>query len=737
MKLIILLSLALLFSITAFAQVSSPHHNIISGGGVSGTNHPSTNVPTHYSVIGQPMVMPFFTPGKSASGVLTAANLMFDGVKITGFSPGSGVRGTVVTISGSNFKTTASENEVKFNGVAAVVTASTSVSITTTVPENATTGKITVTVGDKTATSEEDFIVVPPPTITGFDPDSGPIGTSVIITGTNFSEVPETNEVRFNGVLAEVTSSTSTSITTKVPALATTGPISVKLGDELVTSAAAFTVIPPTITGFDPITGAEGMTVIISGTDFSETPEDNDVKFNGVAAVVTASTSTSITTTVPVSASTGPITVNVGGQLATSENDFVVIPPPSITSFSPTSGEIGQTVIITGVSFSEVAENNVVKFNEVLATVTESSSTSITTTVPATATTGLISVEIAGLEATSADVFTVIPPGVPNISGFTPENGAVGTTVEITGSSFSTIASNNQVKFNGIDAEVTASTSNSITTTVPLMATSGKITVTLVDQTAESATDFIVNGPAISSFSPTSGPVGTTVTLTGTNFSTTPEINIVRFNGLLTAVTASTSTSITTTVPVGAASGLITLRVGAINTTSSSNFTVTLCSNPPKPTISASGINTEAPVLTSSSSTGNQWYLNNAAISGATNNTLTASQPGIYKVRVSVAGGCVSEFSDDYALIVTGDSGHQATDLLKVYPNPADDRLFIETSMPGIKTLLLVDGFGRTITQYEFEGSGTEVNVSDYRTGVYYYMLSGSGGAVTGKFVKK
>ena len=81
--------------------------------------------------------------------------------------------------------------------------------------------------------------------------------------------------------------------------------------------------------------------------------------------------------------------------------------------------------------------------------------------------------------------------------------------------------------------------------------------------------------PAISSFSPLIGSVGNTVTLTGTNFDPTPANNIVKFNGIAAVVTASTSTSITTTVPAGATTGTITVNTAACNTgTTSSPFTV-------------------------------------------------------------------------------------------------------------------------------------------------------------------
>jgi FG-GAP-like repeat/IPT/TIG domain len=57
--------------------------------------------------------------------------------------------------------------------------------------------------------------------------------------------------------------------------------------------------------------------------------------------------------------------------------------------------------------------------------------------------------------------------------------------------------------------------------------------------------------PTITSFSPTSGPVGTTVTITGTGFSTTLANNVIHFGAVKATVSAATTTSLTVTVPVG------------------------------------------------------------------------------------------------------------------------------------------------------------------------------------------
>lgn len=78
--------------------------------------------------------------------------------------------------------------------------------------------------------------------IIGFTPSRGPTGTTVTIYGTGFSATASQNAVTFNGTVATVTSSTTTSIVTSVPSGATTGPISVTSPSGSASSANPFTV---------------------------------------------------------------------------------------------------------------------------------------------------------------------------------------------------------------------------------------------------------------------------------------------------------------------------------------------------------------------------------------------------------------------------------------------------------------------------------------------------------------
>jgi hypothetical protein len=85
--------------------------------------------------------------------------------------------------------------------------------------------------------------------------------------------------------------------------------------------------------------------------------------------------------------------------------------------------------------------------------------------------------------------------------------------------------------------------------------------------------------PTISDFNPKSGDAGTTVTITGTNFSTTLASNIVFFGATKATVTAATATQLTVTVPNGATFKPISVLVNGLTGFSARAFQPTFRKN--------------------------------------------------------------------------------------------------------------------------------------------------------------
>ena len=241
---------------------------------------------------------------------------------------------------------------------------------------------------------------------------------------------------------------------------------------------------------------------------------------------------------------------------------------PVVTQVAPSSGPQagGTSVTITGERFGEASA---VSFGGTAAAAfTVSSPTSITATAPAG--TGTVDVTVTtpqGTSATSAaDQYSYVPPGpAPSVRKVAPRRGSTGggTTVEITGSNFTTATA---VQFGGRAASsFTVNSATSITAVSP-EGTPGKVDVTVTNDGGTSATSardhFTYEKPAVTGVSPNSGSVagGTTVTITGTGFA--PGATTVEFGTKEAgSVSCSSSTTCTAVSPAHKAASAVDVHV--------------------------------------------------------------------------------------------------------------------------------------------------------------------------------
>ena len=170
--------------------------------------------------------------------------------------------------------------------------------------------------------------------------------------------------------------------------------------------------------------------------------------------------------------------------------------PPTITSFTPTEGVVGTVVTINGSNFSPNLSENKVDFNGTNAVVTSASTTSIVTSVPQGARSGLISVIVDGRTARKGD-FTVLLPEILIVDYFEPTEVFEGSQVVVFGNKFSPIPENNEVSINGIKAEVISASVTELLIIVPEGASSGNISVKVEDKTVASTSEISVLEPKI------------------------------------------------------------------------------------------------------------------------------------------------------------------------------------------------------------------------------------------------
>ena len=241
-------------------------------------------------------------------------------------------------------------------------------------------------------------------------------------------------------------------------------------------------------------------------------------------------------------------------------------------------------------------------------------------------------VNAAGTGASGTAVSATPAPDPPVVSSFTPEMGVVDTEIKIWGTSFSSTATEDSISFGGSAYVVASSfiagtrsglspTVDTLVVSVPSDAQTGKISVKVLDgMPAISTVDFTVTVPApdspvVSSFTPTSGALGATVTITGIGFSATATDNTVVFLGAegndadnaeatVSTSPAPTATSLSVSVPSTAQTGKISVMVGTAADTSAASFTVTATTPAPAAPVVSSFSPTEGVVDTEVTITG-------------------------------------------------------------------------------------------------------------------------------------
>jgi large repetitive protein len=548
-----------------------------------------------------------------------------------------------------------------------------------------------------TPTQGSTFALLPTVSNTGAAVTSGTITlTSTLPAGLSYSSFTGANwncagssgtavSCAFTGTIGAGASNTALSITTAVSASSATSrtvTVGVSGGGAANTPTANDTItLLPTISSISPTAGPTGggTSVTITGTNLFGTAGAAGVRFGGTNATgYTVNSNTQITATAPAnSAGTYDVTVTNGGNTsATSAADqYTYVAAPTVTSVSPTAGPTGggQTVTITGTGFAAAPGTGAVKFGAANATYTINSNTQITATSPANSA-GTYDITVAtpgGTSATSAaDQYTYV--AAPTVTSVSPTAGPTsgGTTVTITGTGFAAAPGTGAVKFGAANATYTINSNTQITATSPANS-AGTYDITVATPGGTSATSAAdqftyIPAPTITSISPTAGPLGggTTVTITGTNFT---GVTAVTFGGTsASGFTFVNATTLTATSPAGSA-GTVDIRVttggGTSGTSAADQFTyvtaptVTSVSPTAGPTGGGTSVTITGTGFAAAPGTGAvKFGATNATYTINSNTQITATSPansaGTYDITVTTVGGTsATSAADQYTYV--------------------------------------------------------------------------------------
>jgi Leucine-rich repeat (LRR) protein len=551
--------------------------------------------------------------------------------RVTGFSPGIGGEGTVMTITGTNLT---GVNSVAVGGVSVrsfTVLSSTTISV---VLGPVSSGPIQIGSPLGGAASDSSFTFVPMPVLGGISPNPAGVGTVITIGGTFTGGV---NGLVIGGVgipLQNITVNQNGSISVQIPANATTSTIilSTPGGTVISTSALSF-VGSPRLLSFSPLVAATGAIVTITGENFVQ---GMTLLFGTVPAqALTVNSPTRISAIVPAQAiptfaaalassisekggatlqSTWVqsvfLTARTGGGTATSATQFVYSPtltggqsgidPARLVVVSralDTLVPLGARVRVTGANMELINDLTLrTSIGSIRASYSLSSSGQISIIIPQTGllrstnaslSRALVTVDALGVNnrAIATNLFSIV--GAPLIRSITPPNAGVGEEVRVQGDNLDLILA---AGIGGTNATFRLSNGD-IFVRIPgdvrtggLLPVGGALVFTSVGGIITTSAQiinaaFASGAPFIAGFSPTSGGAGTQIVVTGANFSVVTDASVGGIPVASFVINSSTRMTITLAGDIPLSStGVITLlgAFGQVNSLREITFPVSL-----------------------------------------------------------------------------------------------------------------------------------------------------------------
>lgn len=403
----------------------------------------------------------------------------------------------------------------------------------------------------------------PLPVVQRLEPTSGPPGTTVSVVGRHFDAA---QTVWLGETQLEITGRLPSRWTVRIPEGASSGTLELRTARGNVRGPRFRVTEPPpapVVAGLAPARGAPGSEVVIRGEHFSPRLTENLVHLGELPVVVRHATPTELRVLVPTGAASAPFRVRIAGAGEAASQPFTVEVGTTVASFEPAIAAPGARVIIRGTGFSSRAAHNRVYLGETRAQVRRASETELEVELPRRgAETARLLVDVrGGGRAQSASELVVRSP--PVIASLSPQSGAPGTRVTLTGERFGTDVRQLRATIGEVALAVRDLADDRVVVEIPEGAASGPIELTAYGLgPARTAAAFtVLERVSVASFAPTSGGAGAVVTIAGRGFSTSAEGNTVTLSGVRAEVVSASATELSVRIPEGARSGPLVVAV--------------------------------------------------------------------------------------------------------------------------------------------------------------------------------
>ncbi|MFN8299656.1 MAG: aryl-sulfate sulfotransferase [Chitinophagales bacterium] len=478
------------------------------------------------------------------------------------------------------------------------------------------------------------------------------------------------------------------------PTATTIYTVTVTSGSCTATASSTVTVNPaPTASAGNDVTISQGNATTLTATGGSSYSWSNGASTDAITVSPTSTTTYTVTVT--------------GANSCTASDDVVVNVTGGTLSVSATTANgticAGNSTQLNAAA-SGGSGNNTYSWSSSPAGFTSSSANATVT--PATTTIYTVTVNDGNGTATASVTVTVNPAPTADAGNNVSINSGQSTTLTASGGS--------SFVWN------TGATTSSITVTPGGTAT---YTVTVTDANGCTASDQVTVTILGGTLSATASASPLAVCL---GSSTQLDVVVSGGNGTNTFAWSSNPAGFTSALqnPVVSptASTSYTVTVTSNSSTATSFVSVTVNPLPATPTISTNGS-----ALISSSSTGNQWFLNGNTIDGASDATYTPTENGDYTVQVTDANGCVSASSN----VISFTTGIETLpgNSLALYPNPAKDQLYLKGDIisAGNYETVIYNAFGQMV----LTAPNTQViDITGLASGMYMVTVKSAEGSV-------
>jgi hypothetical protein len=424
------------------------------------------------------------------------------------------------------------------------------------VPNTAGLETITVTTPVAQASSETLFEATGLiPFVREFIPEFAPPGATVTVNGKNFTG---TTTFQFGTTPAPFVVTADTQIQLQIPAMAPSGPVTLRNASGQSVSRVSFLVLgtAPYVEEIKPDVASPGEIVTFEGINFTGT---SAVRFGTVDAEFTVTADTQIQVTIPEGAISGPPSFeSINGSSVSPVSFTLNTPGPHIDDFEPLAVRGGELVRVNGRNFSTVTSVLIGETDVPFAVVADNQ---ISITTPITPSTAMITLTNPGGITTSTNNLVITGPE-PSISELIPNAGQSGDLIMIEGGN---LATTTNVWFGEFEAEFSIIANNQLQAVVPNNAETGLVSVANPGGRTMSFNPFFFP-VRIDQITPQMGTPGDLIEISGANFT---GVNEIQFGTVIGSVTEITPHRLIAQVPEKA-------RIGPLSITNPAGITATL-----------------------------------------------------------------------------------------------------------------------------------------------------------------